>query len=68
MSEQQNLYSRSEMQKSMHRDRGDIDAGAILHSKKFQVKELAKKGYSVSLIARLLHLNYNTTVRYLIEK
>ncbi|MBA7523536.1 hypothetical protein ES705_15663 [subsurface metagenome] len=71
MSQQKNLYSRQEMQKSMHRDREDYEekkCGEILGSKKIQARALAKKGHSVSLISKILHLNYNTVLRHLIDK
>lgn len=43
-------------------------AGELLQSKRFQTKALAKKGYSVSLIASLLKLSVRTVTLYLIEK
>ena len=68
---QKKLYSRPEMTKIMHRNRGDFEnekAGKLLQSKKWQCRALAKKGHSVALIAKLLKINYNQAVRYLIEK
>jgi len=65
------LYKRSEMTKVMHRDRESFEtqkAGDLLASKKFQARSLAKKGYSVSLIARLLKISHRTVTGYLIEK
>ena len=63
-----NLYSRPEMVKAMKRDREDFAAGELLKSKRFQSRALAKKGYSVSLIARLLKLSHAQVTKYLIEK
>lgn len=71
MAQQLKLYGRQEMTKVMKRSRDDFEnekAGEILQSRKFQARALAKKGYSVSLIARILKLKYNTVVKYLIEK
>lgn len=65
------LYSRKSMTKIMHRDREDYEskkAGDILQTKKFQVRALAKKGYSVGLIASLLNISSRTVTVYLIEK
>ena len=70
MAKQINLYSRNEMTKTMKRDRGgfeDEKAGELLQSKKFQARALAKKGYSVSLIARLLKISQMKATKYLIE-
>ena len=71
MAQQKKLYSRSAMTKIMHRNRSDFEnekAGKLLQSKKWQCRALAKKGHSVALIAKLLKINYNQAVRYLIEK
>lgn len=71
MTEQTKLYSRGEMNKVMKRDRLDYEnekASELLQSKKFQARALAKKGYSISLIARLLKISHTTCTRYLIEQ
>ena len=67
MAKQMKLYSRQEMIKTMHRDREDFIAGELLQSKRFQARALAKKGYSVALIAKLLKISQNTVTKYLIE-
>lgn len=65
------LFSRQEMTKVMKRDRAGYEekkAGELLASKKNQARILAKKGYSVGLIARLLKISHNTVTKYLIEQ
>lgn len=54
--------------KMSRQDFKEKKAGEVLQSKKFQAKTLAKKGYSVSLIASLLKLSIRTVTLYLIEK
>ena len=71
MSKQLKLYTRNEMAKVMRANREDYEekkAIEILNSLEHQVKALAKKGYSVSLIARLLKLSVRTVTMYLIEE
>ena len=46
------------MSKAMSRDRADYEAGELLQSKKFQARALAKKGYSVALISKMLKILY----------
>jgi len=67
MAKQMNLYSRPEMVKAMRRDREDFAAGELLKSKRFQARALAKRGYSINLIAKLLKLSHNVVTKYLIE-
>lgn len=52
----------------LRQDFKEKKAGELLQSKKFHAKALAKKGYSVSLIASLLNLSIRTVTLYLIEK
>lgn len=42
-------------------------AGELLQSKRFHAKALAKKGYSIAVIASLLKLSRNTVTKYLLE-
>ena len=68
---QQKLFSKSEMAKVMHQDRedyGEKKSMELLQSKKYQARNLAKKGYSVALIAKLLKLSHRAVTGYLIDK
>jgi len=69
MAQQMKLYSRHEMSKVMKRDREEFEnqkAGELLNSTSFQVRTLAKKGYQVSTIARILGISINKVNRHLL--